>query len=183
MRTALASLESTAPYSQSRPFEPEWQDGDTHDIIEKREWRNKAHLTEDGHVFIPPMSFIWGLQYAAQRMGRVMKGSKTFAKTFQNGVMCVERVILPITKDELRVERVYVNADGRRGSGTRVWRYFPMVDEWKAKVPFTVLADEIPNGLFEETLEYAGMFAGIGRFRPERGGYLGRFQVASVKWS
>jgi hypothetical protein len=29
----------------------------------------------------------------------------------------------------------------------------------------------------------AGMFIGIGRFRPEKGGTNGRFKIASIEWT
>jgi hypothetical protein len=184
MRIVTAHLRSVAPYSQSRPYDPEWQDGDTHDSVEQRTWREKCHCNSDGFVFIPPMAYIWSIQYAASRMGRKIEGSrnKTWTKTFQSGIMCIDPLVLPIKKDQVRGEKLYVNADGVRGSGKRVWKTFPIIDKWEGRVPFHILADDIPRDLFEETVTYAGMLAGIGRFRPEKGGYLGRFEAKKFDW-
>ena len=53
----------------------------------------------------------------------------------------------------------------------------------QATVPFHVLADEITPDVFEEHLKQAGAFVGIGRFRPERGGFYGRFAIKNIKWN
>jgi hypothetical protein len=57
-----------------------------------------------------------------------------------------------------------------------------MIDEWKAPVPFTILADEITQEVFEEALTQAGLFVGIGRHRPQNGGVCGRWTVEKVEW-
>jgi len=57
-----------------------------------------------------------------------------------------------------------------------------MIDEWKATVSFHVIADEITQDVFEETLRQAGSFVGVGRFRPENGGAYGRWRVEKIEW-
>jgi hypothetical protein len=42
--------------------------------------------------------------------------------------------------------------------------------------------DKVPEDVFEIHLHDTGQYIGIGRFRPERGGYYGRFAVVSIKW-
>ena len=80
------------------------------------------------------------------------------------------------------MDRIHANADGIRGSGKRVWRNFPRVDSWSATVPIVVAANEITKDVFERHLEQAGKFVGIGRFRPQNGGFYGRFEVQKVVW-
>lgn len=185
MRTAVCHLESTSPYSQSKPFEADRREDESPDERETRTWRDKCHATPDGHLFIPPMAFTWAIQFSAKRMGRPIPNSrgKTYTKMFEGGIICMDPIVLPDTKDRVTCERVYVNADGVRGSGKRVFKNFPMVPEWSGKLIVQLLNDAIPTELFEETLTYAGKFCGIGRFRPERGGYLGRFIVKKIHWS
>jgi hypothetical protein len=184
MRVAVCSLSSTSPYSQSKAFEIDREEGETLDAKESRTWREKCHVTQDGHIFIPPMAFTLALQYAAKRMGLKIPGggAKTYSKTFQGGILCIDPIVLPVLKAEVLCERVHVHADGVRGSGKRVFKNFPLVAAWKGQLKVQVLSDEIPEKVFEDTLDYAGKFAGIGRFRPENGGYLGRFEVAKVVW-
>lgn len=184
MRIAIAHLRSISPYSQSRAHESEKNNRETHDEYEKRTWREKSHYTKDGLIFIPAMAYKQSLDRAAQMLGRQIpgKGKSTYTKFFLSGVMCVDQVCLPHKKDEVRGEKIHANADGKRGSGKRVWRTFPVIDEWAAPVTFHVIADEIAQDVFEEHLQQAGAFVGIGRFRPGNGGYYGRFKVEKIEW-
>jgi hypothetical protein len=131
------------------------------------------------------MAFKMAIDRAAAMMGMRIPGkaTSTYTKHFLSGVLVMDPVVLPITTAEVACDRIYVNANGVRGSGRRVWRMFPRIDEWKADVVFHVIADEIPQDVFEEHLRQAGAFVGIGRFRPQSGGYYGRFTVDRVKWS
>jgi hypothetical protein len=124
------------------------------------------------------------LDTGAAMLGRRIpgRGKSTFTKFFVSGILCPHSIQLPDTQDTVRGEPVHCDADGKRGSGKRVWRWFPMIDKWEASVSFQVIADEIPEALFEETLKQAGMFVGIGRFRPENGGIYGRWVVDKVDW-
>lgn len=186
-KIATVTLNSAAPYSQSRNYADEVPklERETADAYETRTWRNKCHVMPDGKVFIPPMSFKMGLDKAASMLGRQIpgKGKSTYTKFFLSGVLVMEPLILPLTKDETALDRIYANADGKRGSGKRVWRNFPRVDSWTGEVVYHVLADEITEGVFAEFLAQAGAFVGIGRFRPENGGYYGRYEVGKVKWN
>jgi hypothetical protein len=185
MRIATATLKSISPYSQSRAHETEKLNRETADEYEKRTWRDKCHADDAGIVFIPPMGFKQSLDRAAQMLGRQIpgKGKSTYTKFFLSGVMCIDPIKLPVKKQDLRGEKIHANADGKRGSGKRVWRTFPVIDEWKAEVPFHIIADEISEDVFEEHLQQAGAFVGIGRFRPGNGGYFGRFKVEKIAWT
>jgi hypothetical protein len=184
MRKVIATLRSISPYSQSRPHTEPKLSGETADAHEKRTWREKCHVDDKGHIIIPPMAFKQAMDSTAQKMGIQVpgKGKATYTKFFVSGLMCIDPVALPDKKDSVRGELVYANADGRRGSGTRVWRTFPVVDSWKGDVVFHVLADEITPGIFEAVLIKCGTFTGIGRFRAENGGYFGRWKVEEIEW-
>jgi hypothetical protein len=131
------------------------------------------------------MAFKMGLDIASKMLGRQIpgKGKSTYSKFFLSGVLCMEEIELPVTKEQMECDVIYANSDGVRGSGKRVWRRFPRLDSWEADVPFVILSDEITESVFEETLRQAGSFVGIGRFRPQSGGYYGRFSVERIKWS
>lgn len=187
MKIAIATLASTAPYSQSRSYshEVEHLSRETHDAYEERTWRNKCHTMPDGKVFIPPMSFKMGLDTSASMLSRQVpgQGKKTYTKFFLSGVLVMEPIVLPVTKEDVAQDRIYANSDGKRGSGKRVWRNFPRIDSWTADVPYHVISDEITEDVFEEHLRQAGAFVGIGRFRPQNGGYYGRYEVKKIKWN
>jgi hypothetical protein len=184
MRIAACHLRSISPYSQSRAHQAERLNRESPDEYEKRTWREKCHCNGDGSILIPPMGFKLALDKAASMIGRQVpgKGRKTYTKFFLSGVMCIDEIRLPDKRDEVRGEPVHCHSNGKRGSGTRVWRWFPVVDEWRARVSFHIIADEITPDVFEETLQQAGAFVGIGRFRPENGGTNGRWTVEKVEW-
>lgn len=186
MKTAIASLESISPYSQSRSYswDVEHLPRERPDEYEERTWRHKCHTNGDGKIFIPPMAFKQALDRAAQMLSIQIpgKGKKTYNAYFTAGVLCIEPLLLPLTKEEVNMDRIFANADGKRGSGKRVWRNFPRIDSWKGDVRFEVLADEIGEDVFLQHLTQAGSFVGIGRFRPQSGGYYGRFVIKKITW-
>lgn len=186
MKVATCTLESMSAYQPSRSISHEIEKlpRETPDAYEERTWRHKCHTMPDGKVFIPPMAFKMAVDSAAKSLGRQIpgRGKSTYTKFFLSGVLVMEPVVLPYTKDDAQKDRIYCNADGVRGSGKRVWRNFPRFDSWKANVDFHVLADEITKDVFEEHLKQAGAFVGIGRFRPQNGGFYGRFKVNGINW-
>lgn len=184
MKIATAHLVSVSPYSQSRAHEVPKLERETSAAYEERTWRDRCHTTPDGNIFIPPMAFKMGLDAAAKMLGRQIpgKGKSTYTKFFLTGVLVTEPVVLPVKKDDVPGERIHANADGVRGSGKRVFRTYPRIDEWTGDVQFHVLADEITRDVFEDHLKQAGSFVGIGRFRPQSGGFFGRYSVKSVEW-
>lgn len=183
MRQCRMFFTGAAPYSASRPHQEPELPGENKDDYENRTWPSKAHVMK-GQVFIPPMAFKINLDRATKMLGRQIpgKGKATYTKFFESGVMVTEPVFIA-PQSAIRPERVYANTDGVRGSGKRVWRTFPTIDEWSGECVFYVLADEIKKEVLEESAVYAGTAVGVGRFRPERGGYFGRYTVDKFVWS
>lgn len=184
-RIATATLESVSPYSQSKHFVIEKRTAqETHDAAERRLWRNRMHRNDDGCVFIPPMSFKLCLENAAQFRGDKVKGkgNATFTKHFKSGVMVVEPLQLSLKVDDVPGEELFVPSDGKRGGGSRVTKVFPLISGWGGKVNFIVLDETIDEDTFAATLADAGRFIGIGRFRPQNGGFYGRFAVKGIDW-
>jgi hypothetical protein len=185
VKTAIAHLKSISPYSQSRAHQADKLNRETGEEYEERTWREKCHVDSAGYITIPPMAFKQGLDRAAQMLGLQIpgKGKTTYTKFFLSGVMCIDPLTLPEKAETVRGERIHANVDGKRGSGKRVFRTFPCIDEWRGNVTFHVIADEITQDVFERVLAQSGSFVGIGRFRPENGGYFGRFKIEKVEWT
>lgn len=184
MREVIAELESISPYSQSRHYEVPKLSKERPDDYEKRTWRERMHVSEEGYVFIPPMAFKNCLSSIAKYIGEQIpgKGKSTFTKHFESGVLVLNSMELSIKKEAVKGEWVFVPADGRRGSGKRVQKCFPLIPAWSGKIRFHVLDDTITEEVFERHLKQAGQFIGIGRFRPSSNGYYGRFVVRSLEW-
>lgn len=193
MRVAIAELKSISPYSQSRYYEAEnpkmgrstGSATESSRDYESRTWRDRCHVDGEGRIVIPPMAFKNCVAEIAKYLSVQIpgKGKSTYTKHFEAGVMVLDGVTLPVTKAEVDGEWLFVPADGKRGSGKRVLKCFPVIREWKAKVGFTILDDVITEEVFEQHLRDAGNFIGIGRFRPRNNGYYGRFSVERVVWN
>ncbi len=184
MKTAVVTLKSLSPYSQSRQHADEKEHKETHDAYEKRTWRSKAHATPDGHMFIPPTAFTQGMAAAAKFNPRKIegRGKSTYTKHFRSGLMVTEGPVLDELVADVPGEWINANSDGVRGSGKRVQRCFPTIQSWGATVTFYVLDDTITADVFADTLREFGQFIGIGRFRPENGGFYGRFEAMRIAW-
>lgn len=187
MKTAIVKLRSVSPYSQSRFFtkdEVPALEKEAHQAYDTRNWRHRQHCDKEGRVYIPPMAFKNALMEVAQYLGEKIpgKGQATWTKHFTAGLLCTEPVMLGVNRDETECETFMCHADGKRGSGTRVPRTFPVIREWSGTATFFVLDETITREVFHRYLEEAGKFIGIGRFRPRNGGFYGRFQVDSLDW-
>lgn len=184
MKVAICSLESAAAYSQSRFYMVDKKEKESPDDYEKRTWRERMHVTEKGQVFIPPMAFKNALDGAAALLSMKIKGKnmQTYTKHFVAGVMVHEPVVLPIKKEDVPGQWLFVPSDGKKGGSKRVMKCFPRIDEWKAEVTFFVYDDTITEEIFSKHLIEAGRLVGIGYFRPARGGYWGRFTVLNIAW-
>lgn len=184
MKTYIARLKSSSPYSQGRhyskndvpPLEKEGADA-----YEKRTWRNRLHVM-DGEVYIPPMAFKNCLAEAAKFLSMQIpgKGKATYTKHFEAGVMVMDPVMLGIRAADVQSEALFVPASGKRGDGKRVERVFPFLPSWEGEVTITVIDETITRDVLQAHLVEAGKLIGIGRFRPRNNGFYGRFKVVSL---
>jgi hypothetical protein len=110
------------------------------------------------------------------------QGKAKYTKHFKAGVLVMDALELPITKDDVPGSWVFVPSDGRRGGSSRVMKCFPTIHEWEGELIFHILDGVITEPVCRTHLEQAGSFIGIGVFRPMNGGYYGRFAVDDVKW-
>jgi len=185
MKTVTATLIGISPYSQSKHYETEKLDKERPDDYEKRTWRDRCHVDEDGYCYIPPMALKNCLSEAAKFLSIQIpgKGKSTFTKNFEAGLMVVESMPLGVKLDTVKGEWYFVPADGRRGSGKRVKKCFPVFNPWKVKCTVTVVDETITKPIFLQHFEAAGQLIGMGRFRPRNNGFYGRFKVADFVWS
>jgi hypothetical protein len=190
MMRVIVKLKSVSPYSQSRPIQSAKGTGESADAFEERTWRERLHVDENGKVFIPPMAIKNALPEAAKFLGESVpgKGKATWTKHFEAGLLIVDPVPLGIEASKVQGERLFVPADGVRGSGKRVWKVFPVIAEWTGTVEINVLdpllvsdiekcKKDVTQCSLYRHLEHAGKFIGIGRFRPRNNGFYGRFSV------
>ena len=185
MKTAKATLESISPYQQSKHYVTEKLEKESPGDYEIRTWRDRAHVNQDGYVFIPPMQFKKSLEIAASflSMKIIGKGKATYTKHFLAGVLVTDPIVLPIKKEDMQGIWVFVPSDGKKGGSTRVNKCFPTIHEWKGEVTYYILDETITESIFRTHLEEAGNFIGIGTFRPGKGGYYGRYKLNDLVWN
>jgi hypothetical protein len=168
-----------SPYSQSRAHKDPKLEKENHEDYEERTWRSKAHLDKRGQMVIPTGALKQALDSAVKKLGMQIpgKGKATYTKHFLAGVVLLEPVQTGKSGDAIYGNTIHANADGVRGSGKRVYRTFPTISEWAGTATFYILDEAITEPVFEKALFEAGKLVGIGQYRPEKGGYFGRFVV------
>ena len=184
MKLATVKLESISSYSQSRPHGTPKLDKESPDAHEKRTWRNRLHTNKDGQIVIPPMALKNCLAEAAQFLGEKIagKGNATWTKHFLAGVLVLDAPLLGIAAEDAEEEWLFLDSNGKKNSGTRVWRCYPLIREWQCTAEYHILDETITESAFLHHLTEAGKFIGIGRFRPRNGGFYGRFKVNGIRW-
>lgn len=193
MKILNVKLRSVSPYSQSRYYVRELEQGESADDNYRRTWRNHLHTDNKGNVVIPGNSLKNCLSEAAKFMSISIpgKGKATYTKNFEAGVMVAKSAELGIHRDAVQFEALFLPSDGRRGGPKRVMKYYPIIPEWEASAEFIVVDETILQSsikdksrtVFHDVLEGAGQFIGLGRFRPRNNGYYGRFEVLSIEAS
>ena len=174
-------------YSQSCQHDEPKLEGENHEAYDQRTWRSKLSVaTRDGKptVVIPAHGLHQAIAAAAKYSKRQIpgQGKATWTAKFLSGITLMDDPALDIDPATVNAVTISANADGIRGSGKRVPRRFPIMPEWQTTFDVYILDPIITQEVFREMEEIAGMFIGIGRFRPEKGGTNGRFRIASLAW-
>jgi hypothetical protein len=189
MQTSIATtLEGIAPYSQSRQHDEPFLEGESHDAYDRRTWRSKQTVeTRDGKntVVIPAHALMQCFAAAAKYSKKQIpgQGRATWTAKFLAGITLLENPALNVDPDTVDHIVISANVNGRRGQGARVPRRFPMISTgWQLKTDVVILDPIVVESVFRDMVETAGMYIGLGRFRPENGGNNGRFTLKELVW-
>ncbi len=188
-----AKLNAASPLLQSRSHETPKLNRELAEAYEERTWMYKLHVdgefSDKATVILPGVMFKRSLDEIAKYMGRQVpgKGKATYTKHFESGVQCPQEQHLLkadgslLTVADVQPQRIFVNADGVRGSGKRVHKLFPCVIDWSTNIRFEVWDEIITPEVFEEHLKLAGRLIGVGAFRVRNGGFCGRYLVSEFQ--
>lgn len=185
---ARVRITGISPYSQSRKHDADKLKGEGADAYDERTWREKMTLTSDGKsLAIPQHGMHQSISAAAKYSKRQIpgQGKATWTAKFTAGIAIMEEISLGIDPSDVRAIALSVSSKGIRGaySGSRVTRRFPITPAgWSATFGIVILDPIITSDVMREMLDIAGMFVGVGRFRPETGGNNGRFRVDAMEW-
>jgi hypothetical protein len=184
MKQYIASLAGVSPYFQSRSYDREIErlPKEGPDAYEERTWRHRTHINDDGQIVIPAESIQASIRYGAAYLSEKIpgRGSEKWTKHFASGVLIPDGIVLPERRETVQGQWLHMNANGRAGSGTRVWRCMPFIPRWAGDVTIYVLDDIITDDILKRVIEHAGQFIGIGQNRPQVGGTRGRFQLVEL---
>ena len=187
MIKATCKLKSTAPFSFSKYVQTEKKTGETHEDVEARTWREKCHSNGNGNCKIPSNMFDKAIKGAAQYLSIKIPGEGTskYTKNFKSGIMVMGDIDLGVTPEQISRTDLLVPSDGQVGGSKRVPKTFPIVDEWEGEISVLLMDPKITPDVFKEVLDGAGMFIGVGRWRPSApgGGSNGRFKVVDVEFT
>ena len=177
--TSMMSWSKKIPKTPSTTDHKEW---------EETVWQQRFHTNKKGEVVIPPMALKNAMVTATRYLGVKIPGggNRTFTKPFLSAVIpsSPESPSIGIHIDDVDHEWLFVPSDGKKGGGKRVDKKFPIVGPgWEAQFTFNVLDQRITKEWFQKFLKTAGLLIGLGRFRPENGGYYGRFSIKNLVWT
>lgn len=183
MYRAHVTIKGMAPLSQSRMHQTPKLDGESHEEHDKRTWREKCNYDDKGIVYVPAMAFKQAMDLAAKRLAIPDPDNKraNLTKFFVSDVICEQNLSIGVHKDEMPSIVISANSDGQRGSGKRVPRTLPQIQEWAGETSFLVMEEKIKPEIFKKVLSATGRSIGVGQFRPEKGGLNGRFEVTDIK--
>jgi len=185
MKRAIAHLKSISPICFGRYYSVPKLVGETDVDFEVRTWRNRCHTTSDGRVRIPGSMIQTAVLNAAKSYVKDTipgQGKAKYGKKFDAGVRVIDDIVLPIKVDDVDCETAFVPSSGERGGGKRVMKYFPKVNSWEGAATFEIYDDIIDEAIFEKALTAAGMYVGLGVFRPANRGNMGLFEVQKIQW-
>lgn len=193
LKTCTVRVEGFSPYSPGKAVLSEKKASESHDEFDRRTWQEKCLTNTDGEVVIPSMSIQRALIVAAKGLD-IKINKKGLAGFVEIGCSPTDHHRLfhkngrPVKLGDMKSETLFVPSDGKAlhkgGKGQRVWRTFPIIQSWDAELTLCLLHDALDNkDNLEKLFEQVGKFVGVGRFRPERGGYYGRFSVKSLSLS
>ena len=188
MKFSLANVHiiGLSPLSQSRDHGLPRLEGESHEDADIRLWREKLTVSPStGTVIIPQHGMHQALIAAAKYSGKQIpgQGKKTWTAKLTTGIAIFDEIDTRLSPADAQCVTISANADGVRGSGKRVQRRFPIFHEWDARFQIHILDPIITEAVMRDMLELAGMFIGVGRFRPEKGGSNGRFRIGSMAWT
>lgn len=183
--TAKVTIKGISPLSQSRQHDDPAKEGEGKDDYDIRTWRSKLNVSADGSSVVIPAHGVHQALIAAAKYSKKQipgQGKATWTAKFTSGIALMEDIRLDIDPASVKSITISANSDGVRGSGKRVPRRFPMMYDWAATFDVVILDPIITETVFKDIADLAGMFIGVGRFRPEKGGTNGRFRVESIEW-
>ena len=144
------------------------------------DWKAEAEVSlykdENGVIYQP----------ASHLEGALKEASKTFKIPGKRGASYTKLIgsAISIRPDAIPHKFTKYEVDARPVvvQRARIVRYRPLFKEWELDFEILVGDDQIPVEVIKQALDHAGIYVGIGDFRPGRGGgKFGKFIITKFK--
>jgi hypothetical protein len=140
-------------------------------ITKQVDVKDKLYLLSDGKAYIPAIY----IERAMIEAGKSFKGKgKSSLSKILGAMLSVEPAALVLTNQKW-VEDIQVGVNPMTKGRMNIHR--PRFDNWGTKFKMIVSIDEIPTERLKEILDYAGLYVGLGDWRPAKKGKYGKFIV------
>lgn len=149
---------------------------DDHRAIARSQWEGLLYLDNQNNVVLPTAN----IRAALVNGGKINKLGMQIKKAV---IMLDEFVPLnygkKLTINELW-EKGYCDRRSVVVSRARVMAYRPKFPDWSVDCTLTYDINILDEHNIIQSFENAGMYCGIGGYRPELGGVFGRFEVSKI---
>ncbi len=136
-----------------------------------------CYRTKLGHCYIPSDHIRGALINAGTFMKAKVGGRSKSMKSIVAGQFIPAQDQIIIADYDAIDKRSAVN----RNVKARVIVIRPKWNKWNAEFVLNVLNDSITKETVKELTDYAGLYVGIGSFRPQNSGMFGTFKVVDCK--
>jgi len=137
---------------------------------------DKLYLLPNKKPYIPARYF----EAAIIEAGKSFKGrGKSNLSKTMGAMMSVKPEAIPIITKKGWVEDVQVGVNPMTKGRMAIHR--PRFDEWEAEFEVEVAIDEIPIDMIKGIMDHAGIYVGIGDWRPDKKGKYGKFIVSGFE--
>jgi hypothetical protein len=143
------------------------------------DWKAEAEISlyrdADGVIYEPSSHLEGCLKEASKTLKITGKRGATYSKLVGSAVAIYPDAIPHKIQDYVIDERPVVIQK------SRIIRYRPLFKEWELDFEIQIMDDQIPTEVIKQALDHAGLYVGIGDFRPGKGGKFGKFMVTEFK--
>lgn len=174
MKTVLIKIKGVTPLLMHR-FPMAGADDTSKKRTGVPDWKAEAELAlykdDHGQIYQPASHIEASLKEASKTLKIPGKRGATYSKLIGSAVSVSPDAITHLVQDyEIDSRPVVVQK-------ARIVRYRPVFKDWELEFEINIGDDQIPIEVIKQALDHAGLYVGIGDFRPGRGGKFGKFMV------
>jgi len=143
------------------------------------DWKQEAetgiYKTPEGTIYHPAEHLEKAIQNAARSFKIPGKRGATYSK--------LVGATLEVWPDAIphKIQDYKIDSRPVVVQKARIMRHRPRFDKWELEFSIRLLDDQLPVSVIKEILDQAGLYVGIGDYRPQRGGKFGKFMVTKFK--